>query len=940
MNEDFPLPNDSSTSTRSQTAHDTQRRVRLLSATGVGSVLLMLIISTALFAWHHDSRKEANDIEAQLNEARMAMSRATIGINSEWADLVTHSPKSKEKQKNLGKSLLRKDLVLVEETCNSLNAALKFDQDSQLCITVNPLMIWSEEAEQWKQKHGYLSESVEQQYKTLDSLLLELQTAADQQRGIQRLQLAVGLRSHFSENPKPIAEILRDWEGTALANQLSGDVTQLRLNLSLLMATNNVDLLADISQNRIRPLLLRLKATSEELGNAETIDQIETAIFNPVSDANEPATSPPGIHSLQHALAEHRSAQMELASRAEAHSRALDNQRSKLALSGIQLQNQLTQRFANTFRTAWSIIFASAIILGISYAVLTRKVSEDITLQVDAIDRVAKELANEQLLLTYVTSSLPIPLYWKDAKGRYQGCSRAYAEWLGLTSVSQVIGRTDFDLPWDEKTSVQKNDIDNHIIRAGAETTNTEMIKSRLNGKCSVVLASKTPLRNTDDAIAGMVGAYIDITHRKASEVRLNGLAKIMSECPSETYVFDMSTYEVLEMNRAACQNLGIEPGGYQGKLYSDFNTPSYAQRLPEFLVSIIDGKSVEVEYESTHVRTNGSTYPVHVRALTIEHGSKKVFVACATDLTSYKKLESKLAQAQKLESIGQLATGIAHEINTPMQCICGNIEFLQTYTGRLLNVVDALEQQLTHSPEAWEHRLARMNELMKQNRFDFVRQQVPMAIEESANAANKVVEIVRAMKVMSHPGTQNKMATDLNALIRDAATLSRNRWKYAAEVEFQLEEALPTIEALPAELSQVFLNLLVNSADAIADKLGPDPTVLGKIEITTKSDDDNVYIELRDNGCGMLDEVKAKVFEPFFTTKDVGKGTGQGLSITYDVIVKLHGGSIDIQSTVGEGTLFELCLPRCVKAERNSIHPLAIVPVVSGPTTAQAETF
>ncbi len=901
---------------------------------------MMLVISTALFAWHHDSRKQANDIETQLNDARMAMSRATVSINSEWADLVTHSTKSTESRRNVGRSSWHKDLLLVEETCNSLNAALDFDEKSQLHVTVAPLMLWSKEAEQWKQKNSYLSKTVEQQFKTIDSLLLEHQKAADQQRGIQRLNLAIGLRSHFTENPKPIEEILRDCAGTTLANQLSSDVTQLRLNLCHLMATSSVDQLADIGQNRIRPLLQRLKSTSEDLGDAETIEQIEFRIFNPVSAQSASATSLPGIHSLQYALAEHRSTQIELVSRAEAHSHALDDQRSKLALAGIELQNRLTQTFASTLRTAWSIIFASALILGFSYAVLTRKVSEDIALQMDAIDRTAKELANEQLLLRYVTSSLPLPLYWKDAKGRYQGCSRAYAEWLGLSSVSQVVGRTDFELPWDDKTAAQKTDIDNHILRAGASTTNTEIVKSRLNGNSSVVLASKTPLRDTDDAIVGMVGAYIDITERKASEMRLNGLAKIMSECPSETYVFEMNTYEVLEMNRAACQNLGIEPSEYRGKLFSQFNTPASAKRLPELMASIIDGNSVEVEYESTHVRTNGSTYPVHVRALTIEHGSKKVFVACATDLTSYKKLENKLAQAQKLESIGQLATGIAHEINTPMQCICGNIEFLQAHTGRLLNVVDGLERQLVQSPEPWEHRLEKMRELMTENRFEFVRAQVPMAIEESANAANKVVEIVRAMKVMSHPGTQNKMATDLNALIRDAGTVSRNRWKYAAKIEFQLEENLPTIQALPAELSQVFLNLFVNSADAIAEKLGPDPTVLGKIEITTSSDDDNVYIELSDNGCGMPDEVKAKVFEPFFTTKEVGKGTGQGLSITYDVIVKLHGGSIEIQSVVGEGTRFELCLPRHVQAKKSSVHPIAFVPIATGPTNVPIESF
>lgn len=131
---------------------------------------MMLIISTALFAWHHDSRKEANNVETQLNEARMAMSRASVSINSEWANLVTPSAKPRETKTGEGKTLWYRDLILVEETCKSLNVALELAQDSQLHLSVTPLTIWSEEADQWKRKNNFLRETVSQQYKTIDAL--------------------------------------------------------------------------------------------------------------------------------------------------------------------------------------------------------------------------------------------------------------------------------------------------------------------------------------------------------------------------------------------------------------------------------------------------------------------------------------------------------------------------------------------------------------------------------------------------------------------------------------------------------------------------------------------------------------------------------------------------------------------------------------------------
>lgn len=917
----------------SRNAHDAQRRVRWLSATAVCSGILFFVIATALLNWHEDSRAKANAIEAQVNDARLAMSRATVSRNNEATELLSESKKSGTDDTDHQHNNWQVELSLVQNTCDSLNTSLCLTGEERLQITTEPLRDWSVKAEAWKSRHAYLTETAQRRFAELDSTLADLLQTADKQRGIQRLRLALGLRSHLSENPKPIAEILKDCAGSTLTNQLSGDIKQLRFHLSQLMTTPNVDQLADMGENQIRPLLLRLKASTEELGKLDVVERIEATIFNPLSNrVADDATmdnqnlQSPGLLALQFALAESRSERQRLSELATEHANVLDQQRSKLAIAGTALKNRYAESFARALRTVWGINLASGAILGLVFLILTRKVSQDIAIQVDAIDKTATDLANEQLFLGSVLSNLPIPLFWKDKTGVYQGCSRSFAEWMGLSSEADIVGKTDVELPWKTETREHKNVLEESIMHFGIPIKNQEMAKQRSDGKSFIVLASKTPLRNLDDESVGLVGAYIDITERKAAEERLNGLAKIQAECPSEIYVFDMRTFELLEVNHAACQNLLVDESGYRGKTLLSFLDESNGKRLKEHLMPIINGEAVEAEYESIHVRSDGTQYPVHVRTLTIEHKSEQVFVACATDMTVYKKLENKLLQAQKLESIGQLAAGIAHEINTPMQCIGGNIDFLQEHSDRLLTVADTFRGLLEMSPEDREDRLGNVAEILATNRFDFIRSQFPMAIEETSTAAKRVVEIVRAMRVMSHPGSQSKSDTDINTLIRDSSILSRNRWKCVAEVELSLDSNLPTIDALPAELSQVFLNLIINAADAIGEVTNNGSSGMGKIEVATRFDEQHVFIEIRDDGPGMSDEVKTKAFEPFFTTKEVGKGTGQGLSITYDVVTKLHGGTVEIHSDLGEGTLFTLCLPRQIDRPERSDKPIVAV--------------
>jgi signal transduction histidine kinase len=283
--------------------------------------------------------------------------------------------------------------------------------------------------------------------------------------------------------------------------------------------------------------------------------------------------------------------------------------------------------------------------------------------------------------------------------------------------------------------------------------------------------------------------------------------------------------------------------------------------------------------------------------------------------------LELQLLQAQKLESIGQLAAGIAHEINTPMQFVYDNIEFLSDCSDKLFAVVETYQQNLnaTGPQKSWQERSSEVNRVIQETRFDHIRREVPNAIRESLEGIQRVINIVRAMKEFSHPGQEERVGVDLNNAVCSTMTITRNRWKYAAELELDLDPDLPPLRCVPAEINQVLLNLIVNAADAIVEKIGDNTGRKGVITVRTRRDRDQIVIVVADTGCGIPDEIRNRIFDPFFTTKEVGKGTGQGLAICYNVVVNKHHGRLDVESTPGVGTRFTVSLPLTKDDENGS---------------------
>ena len=311
--------------------------------------------------------------------------------------------------------------------------------------------------------------------------------------------------------------------------------------------------------------------------------------------------------------------------------------------------------------------------------------------------------------------------------------------------------------------------------------------------------------------------------------------------------------------------------------------------------------------------RADGATYEVELTISPVRDGSKRItnFVAVKRDVTEKKVLQAQLSQAQKLESIGQLAAGIAHEINTPTQYVGDNTRFLQDAFGDLIPLLKQFRELLPAArsgrcgTEAVDETLA----AMERADLDYLTEEIPRAIQQSLEGVERVSRIVRAMKEFSHP-SQEKTLLDVNRAIESTITVATSEWKYVAEMELDLDPELPPVLCRPGEFNQVILNIVVNAAHAIGDVVRDGSATKGTISVVTRKAGGWAEISIGDTGTGIPEQIRGRIFEPFFTTKKVGKGTGQGLSIAHSIVVQEHGGKISVESQPGRGTRFLIQLP------------------------------
>lgn len=375
----------------------------------------------------------------------------------------------------------------------------------------------------------------------------------------------------------------------------------------------------------------------------------------------------------------------------------------------------------------------------------------------------------------------------------------------------------------------------------------------------------------------------------------------------------DADTGIILDCNSAACNMLGKQLSEIVGHHQHELHPPELlAGEFTETFVQHLCERKGEV-LETKVITKDGEIRDVAVMANVFELNGRTTLQGIFRDITVQKKKEQEremlkvmLAHAQKLEAIGQLAAGVAHEINTPIQFIGDNTVFLReafAHIEKLLWKYNQLHCALKDSAATSEI-LAELEATLEQEEVTFVLKEVPKAIDQSLDGVERVTGIVRSMKEFSHPQGREMNNADLNRAIENTVSLSRNEWKYVAEMKLDLDPRLPLVPCFLSDISQVVLNMILNSAHAIAEVGG------GTITISTRFAPPWVEIRISDTGVGISEEVRDKIFDPFFTTKEVGKGSGQGLAISDAIITKKHGGTITFETEVGKGTTFLVRLP------------------------------
>lgn len=298
------------------------------------------------------------------------------------------------------------------------------------------------------------------------------------------------------------------------------------------------------------------------------------------------------------------------------------------------------------------------------------------------------------------------------------------------------------------------------------------------------------------------------------------------------------------------------------------------------------------------------------------DDGGQPVYlVITARDITERHKRDVQTCLNQKLESIGLLAAGIAHEINTPTQFISDNARFLTEAFGKFDRLIKAYRDVVKVAADrgGMADEIAGLRALEEECELDYYQGEVPRTLEQSLEGLSRVSKIVRSLKEFSHPGSPTRAPIDLNHAIENAIMVCRHEWKYVADVVTDFDPTLPLVPCLADEVNQAVLNLLINAGHAVAEARKPGSDARGTIAVKTQHRDGWAIISISDTGVGIPEAIHERIFEPFFTTKAVGKGTGQGLPIVRSVIVGKHQGKVSFTSQVGKGTTFVLQLPLTV---------------------------
>jgi len=564
-------------------------------------------------------------------------------------------------------------------------------------------------------------------------------------------------------------------------------------------------------------------------------------------------------------------------------------------------------------------------------------------------------LAESQRVLSEVINALPNPAFFKNKDGVFIGCNPAFSETILGTTNESILGRSIYELteiiPRTLRDICTQND-ENLLNSPGGIQTFETTIKCA-DGVERDFLLSRSTFTEVDGTVAGIISVMLDLTDKNRAEKllqdRTGELLKSNEELKRQIKKRKRAKRTIKEAHHEINHLISSLPTILVGLTRENeiIHWNAVAEkvfRIPaaEVMGTALDRCGIEWDWqkiadgiaqskiEGCHVRLDNLYFrnpegEERYLGLTItpfngKNDSILGITIIGADITDRIKFEAKLLQSHKMEAIGQLAAGIAHEINTPTQFVGDNTRFVQDAFGDLIQACN-LCKELTKAAKSGpvsEKLIQGIEKRFAELDIDYLEQEVPLAIQQTLKGVDRITDIVQAMKIFAHPGGIEKEPVDINKEIEKTITITRNEWKYVARLITDFDSTLPAVPCHRAEFNQVILNLIVNAAHAIEDLNGKNSPEKGTITISTVRDGTWAEIRISDTGIGIPEAVRHRIFDLFFTTKEPGRGTGQGLAIAHSVIVEKHHGTINLQTNAGEGTSFILRLPIDVDLSEN----------------------
>lgn len=584
------------------------------------------------------------------------------------------------------------------------------------------------------------------------------------------------------------------------------------------------------------------------------------------------------------------------------------------------------------------------------YSLFSLASGEVVAFYTDETERIRAEhrLRDQIKFIQNLMESIPNPVFHKGTDGRFLGCNAAFADLMGR-SKEALVGLTVEDVaPPDLAREYMA--IDHELFAQGGLNRYETQVQAADGSRRDIIL-SKRALTDDSGAITGVVGVLVDISERKQAENALKeseAELRAITESAQDAIVKIDEGDRVTYWNKSAEAIFGYSAAEVMGTALHRLIAPSRFHtrtdealahfrrtgqgngigKVMEVTAKAKDGREFPVELSISGVQINGAWHAIGiVRDITERRRMEERILrkhrdlkAAKTDLeaqnhkliemhTVLQRTQQQTVQQEKMASIGQLAAGVAHEINNPTGFVSSNLKSLQDYLDDLFSLLKAYRElclQLEASPAAKaedtaiQAKLGEIDRIKADIDLEFLVSDTADLIRESREGTERIKKIVIDLKDFAHPGQHERMTADINRNLESVLNIVWNELKYKATVHKDLGD-LPPVECYPQQLNQVFMNLLVNAGQAME--------TMGEIHIATRTRDEGVEIEIRDSGCGIPEENLKRIFDPFFTTKPVGKGTGLGLNVAYN-IVKKHGGDIRAASRPGKGTTFTLRLP------------------------------